>query len=130
MRYIAIERDDLRPLLFDDAPLADLLLSTFTARREALQRVSGIGIEVIGPRSSAPTRQILDYIRRARLPYVWQDSADPGDPDATAVVAALDPDEIPLVRLPGGQELRNPSSGELSRALGIGLELGTREEVD
>ena len=34
------------------------------------------------------------------------------------------------MRLPGGQELRNPSSGELSRALGIGLELGTREEVD
>ena len=34
------------------------------------------------------------------------------------------------MRLPGGPELRNPSSGELSRALGIGLELGTREEVD
>ena len=27
-------------------------------------------------------------------------------------------------------ELRNPSSGEVSRALGIGLELATREEVD
>jgi thioredoxin reductase (NADPH) len=40
------------------------------------------------------------------------------------------PDEIPLVRLPGGEELRRPSNGELSRALGIGLELGQREEVD
>ena len=34
------------------------------------------------------------------------------------------------MRLPGGAELRRPSNGELSRALGIGLELGQREEVD
>ena len=34
------------------------------------------------------------------------------------------------MRLPGGRELLNPSSGVLSRALGIGLELGAREEVD
>ena len=34
------------------------------------------------------------------------------------------------MRLPGGDELRRPSNGELSRALGIGLELEQREEVD
>jgi thioredoxin reductase (NADPH) len=34
------------------------------------------------------------------------------------------------VRLPGGTDLRNPSNGQLSRALGIGLELAEREEVD
>ena len=34
------------------------------------------------------------------------------------------------MRLPGGTDLRNPSNGELSRALGIGLELAEREEVD
>ena len=34
------------------------------------------------------------------------------------------------MRLPGGGELRRPSNGELSRALGIGLELAPREEVD
>src|SRR5262249_40160256 len=37
---------------------------------------------------------------------------------------------LPLVRLPGGDELHHPSAGHLSRALGIGLELATREEVD
>ena len=35
-----------------------------------------------------------------------------------------------LVRLPGGTELRGPTAGELSRALGIGRELEAREEVD
>jgi thioredoxin reductase (NADPH) len=130
MRYIAIDRDDLKSLLFDDAPLADLLLATFTARREALQRTEGIGIEVLGPRSSESTRRIVDYLRLARLPYAWRDPDEAEDADVSAVLASVPDSELPLVRLPGGQELRNPSSGELSRALGIGLELGTREEVD
>ena len=43
LRYIAVDRDALRGLLFEDGQLSDLLLSTFIARREALQRVQGIG---------------------------------------------------------------------------------------
>ena len=39
LRYIAVEREALRSLLFEDGPLSDLLLSTFIARREALQTV-------------------------------------------------------------------------------------------
>ena len=34
------------------------------------------------------------------------------------------------MRLPGGVELRGPSTGQVSRALGIGRELAPREEVD
>ena len=34
------------------------------------------------------------------------------------------------MRLPGGAELRGPSTGQVSRALGIGRELAPREEVD
>ena len=129
MRYIAVDRDVLRPLLFEDAPLGDLLLSSFMARREVLQQ-EGVGMELVGPRSSASTRQMVEYARRNRLPYTWRDSENLADPDAAAAVATLAPDELPLVRLPGGMELRNPSSGEVSRALGIGLELAPREDVD
>ncbi|MCY7303754.1 MAG: NAD(P)/FAD-dependent oxidoreductase [Thermoleophilia bacterium] len=42
----------------------------------------------------------------------------------------LPPESLPLVLLPGGEELRGPSSGQLSRALGIGAVLARREEVD
>jgi thioredoxin reductase (NADPH) len=38
--------------------------------------------------------------------------------------------EAPLVRLPGGAELQAPSTGQVLRAVGIGLELSPREEVD
>jgi thioredoxin reductase (NADPH) len=128
MRYIAVDRDALRPLLFEDAPLSDLLLSSFIARREALQGQEGVGIEVVGPRSSERTRRMVEYMQRNRLPCNWRDPA--GDPQAAALIATLDAGELPLVRLPGGTDLRDPTSGEVARALGIGLELAPREEVD
>jgi thioredoxin reductase (NADPH) len=118
LRYVAVERDALRALLFDDGPLSDVVLSTFIARREALQRVQGIGIEIVGPRSSEATMQMLEFARANRLPFTWQESAPP---------AGAEP---PLVRLPGGPELQHPSRGEVLRALGVGRELASREEVD
>ena len=117
LRYIAVERDALRPLLFDDGPLSDLLLSTFMARREALQRVEGIGLEITGPHSSEATMRMVDFARANRLPFTWNQSAPPGE-------------AAPVVRLPGGTEMHAPSSGEVMRALGIGLELAPQEEVD
>ena len=68
LRYIEVDRDALRPLLFEDGPLSDLLLSTFIARREALQQVEGIGFEVVGPRSSAATMRIVEFARSNRVP--------------------------------------------------------------
>jgi thioredoxin reductase (NADPH) len=129
MRYIAVDRDELRPLLFEDGPLGDLLLSTFIARREALQ-LQDVGMEVVGPRSSESTRRVVEFARRNRLPYTWRDPEHSDDPAVKALIEGLDPGEVPLVRLPGGIELHNPSSGEVSRSLGIGLELAAREEVD
>src|SRR5712691_596931 len=116
--YVAVDRDALRALLFDDGPLSDLVLSTFIARREALQRVEGIGLEIVGPRSSEATMQMLDFARANRLPFTWHEAAPP---DGT---------EPPLVRLPGGAELQHASRGQVLRALGIGRELAPREQVD
>jgi thioredoxin reductase (NADPH) len=129
MRYVAVEREQLRSLLADDAPLSDLLLSTFMARREALQQ-QGVGMEIVGPRSSERTRAIVQYAQRSRLPFVWRDPDRGDDADLIALVGGMADEELPLVRLPGGIDLRGPSTGEVSRALGIGLELAPREEVD
>lgn len=114
MRYIAVDREALRKLLFEDGSLSDLLLTAFVERRELLQQRQGVGIEIVGSRASADTRRLLDFARRQKLPHSWLES------DETS----------PLVRLPGGEEMVNPSNGELSRALGIGLRLAPREDVD
>ena len=128
MRYIAVDREELRRLMFDDGSLSDLLLSAFVERREMLQRRAGIGFEIVGPRDSPDTRRLEDFARRMRLPHSWLVPEE--DPQAATLLAGLDADEVPLVRLPGGGELRRPSNGELSRALGIGRELEQHEEVD
>ena len=118
LRYVAVDRVALLPLLFEDGALSDLLLTTFIARREALQQVQGIGLEIVGPRSSEETMQLLNFARANRLPYTWHDESPP------------DGGVPPLVRLPGGAELSRPSTGDVLRALGVGRELERREEVD
>src|SRR5215207_8213297 len=107
MRYIAVERETLRRLLFDDSGLSELVLSTLVRRREALQQLHGIGIQIVGPRSSEATRAAVDWGRRNRMPHEWVESSDAEGP-------------LPLVRLPGGPELHAPSNGEIARAIGVG----------
>jgi thioredoxin reductase (NADPH) len=130
LRYIEVERDVLRSLLFEDAPFGDVVLATLIARREALQRVQGIGVEIVGPHSSEATMRMVDFARSNRLPFSWHDSERAGEAAAAALVADLDEASLPLVQLPGGAELRGPSTGQVLRALGIGRELAPREEVD
>jgi thioredoxin reductase (NADPH) len=130
LRYIAVERKVLRSLLSDDGPFSDIVLSAFIARRESLQRVQGIGLEIVGPRSSKATMRMLDFARSNRLPLTWRDPEHGDDPAAAALIEGLDEGRLPVVRLPGGAELQGPSPGQVSRALGIGLELALREEVD
>ncbi|MFT3863412.1 MAG: FAD-dependent oxidoreductase [Solirubrobacterales bacterium] len=128
MRYVEVDRETLRRLLFEDGALSDLLLSAFVQRRELLQRQEGIGIEIVGPTRDRATREMVEYAKRLRLPYSWRDPDE--DAGAATLVEGLTAGQIPLVRLPGGVDLQAPSNGELSRTLGIGLELAPREEVD
>jgi thioredoxin reductase (NADPH) len=128
-RYIALPREDLRTLLFDDPSLSDLILGALVERRELLQRRQGLGPEIVGPRDSPDTRRLLDFARAMRIPHSWVDPTETTDGAGPAAAEPPAP-AMPLVRLPGGLELLNPSNGELSRALGIGRELAPREEVD
>src|ERR1051326_5365956 len=93
LRYVAVDRDALRTLLFEDGPLSDLLLTTFIARREALQQVQGIGLAIVGPRSSEATMLLLNFARANHLPYNWLDESPP------------DGIEPPLEPPPGGVDL-------------------------
>jgi thioredoxin reductase (NADPH) len=128
MRYI--DRERLRQLIDDDSSLSSVFLDAFSARREVLQSRAGVGLQIVGPRTSTATLAIVDYARRSRLPFSWYDTDSPARDEAQALIADLSEAEVPLVRLPGGAELRNPSPSQLSHALGIGLTLCREEEVD
>ena len=129
LRYIAVDRDVLRSLLFEDGLLSDLVLATFIARREALQRVQGVGLEIVGPHSSAATMRMLDFARSYRLPFTWRDSARRTIPlrrhwsrGSTRAAAGATAGRRGAPR--------HPRRARFLRALGIGRELAPREEVD
>src|SRR5207248_10053474 len=61
LRYIAVDRDALRTLLFDDAPLSDLVLSTSIARRVALQPVAGPSRDTFASRTSSEARRLRGF---------------------------------------------------------------------
>jgi len=133
LRYIRVEREELRRLLYEDGAFSDLVLSAFVERREALQTLDGIGLEIVGLREWPDTRRLLDFVGRQRLVYTLTEV--PGEDAQTAATgdgAATNGHApgTPIVKLPGGDVLENPSNGTLLRALGIGLELAPREEVD
>src|SRR5438067_6772641 len=79
LRYIAVEREAFRALLYEDAQLSDLVLSTFVARRELLQGRQGLGLEIVGPHSSEATMRIVEYARSSRLPHTWEDATPSGE---------------------------------------------------
>jgi thioredoxin reductase (NADPH) len=127
MRYIAVDRDELRRLLFDDEQLSDVVTSAIVRRRDALEQRDGLGVEIFGPRSSEATRSMVEFVRRNRLPHAWRDTDEPG---YAALVDGLPSDRLPVVALPGGARLEAPGRGDVLGALGIGRELAPREEVD
>jgi hypothetical protein len=108
MRYIAVEREELRALMFEDSALSDLLLWTFNARREGLQARDGVGAEIVGPHSSEATRRLVEFARRNRLPFTWLDTDLPEHADGLAQIAGVADDEIPLVRLPEAPSFGTP----------------------
>ena len=113
MRYIAVDREVLRQLLFEDGSLSDLLLSAFIERRELLQQRAGDRDRDRRParlgRDPAPAR-----LRPAPAapPLLARPERERGGGGAARRRSS--PTELPLVRLPGGAELR---AAEQRRAL-------------
>ena len=130
MRYIAVERDQLRGLLFEDSALSDLLLTTFMARREALQGRDGIGVEIVGPHSSEATRQLVDFARRNRLPFTWLDPDRPEHADALASSPGSRPTRSRSCASREARSCATPQPARCPGRSGIGLDLEQTETVD
>lgn len=115
---IEVDAAQMRRLLADDEELGNIVLGAYLARRSILIDV-GAGVRLIGSRYSPDSRRLREFLARNRVPYHWVDLEE--DADADAMLRALDvtPAETPVV-LGLGALLRNPSTDELARQLGIG----------
>lgn len=126
---LVVPRRDLQALISENQALGDLIVQTMFARREWLAERQ-TGLRIIGSRSSADARALLEFAVRNRLPHVWLD-ADV-DPAADAVLTRhqVAHDELPIVVLRGGIVLRQPSSTALARAAGLGTAPAPGQKYD
>jgi thioredoxin reductase (NADPH) len=112
---VPVER--LRALIGHDAALGDLLLRAYFLRREHLIGL-GAGLRIIGSSFSPDSRRLREFVARNRLPHRWIDLEQDAGAEALLREVGVSPQETPVV-IWRGEVLRNPSTAELARAVGL-----------
>lgn len=113
-----IRPDRMRSLIVEEAELGERITRALVLRRIALVEL-GTGPMVIGAATSRDVVRIENFLRRNGHPFRLLDPS--ADRAAAGVLAQHSPEaaELPLVIVPSGQVLRNPSEATLARALGM-----------
>ncbi len=117
-RVLRIPAEQVKVIMSEEPDLSELILRAFLLRHSRLTNI-GSGPVLVGSRFDADTRRLLEVFARNRLSSRWLELE--GSPDAEALLRDLDVpvSELPMVILPGGSLLRNPSSLVLLGALGL-----------
>ncbi len=105
-------------VMAQEPDLSELILHAFLLRHSILTRL-GSGLILLGSRFDADTRRLLEVLARNRLSSRWLDLESSAEAEALLRKLRLAADELPIILVPGGPMLRNPSSGDLLRALGM-----------
>ncbi|WP_062434278.1 FAD-dependent oxidoreductase [Herbidospora daliensis] len=115
---LAVPADALRRLVAGDPGLGDLILRAYLIRRTMLIGL-GAGFRIIGSCFSADSRRLREFAARNRLPHRWIDLEKDQEAERFLRSMGVTPEETPVVILRGETVLRNPSTTELARAIGL-----------
>jgi thioredoxin reductase (NADPH) len=99
-------------------PVLDDLLEDWQVKYRAPYQ----GLRVLGTRWSPASHQVKDFLGRNQIPFQWTDLEMAGpDEEVQGLVPGLDlkTASLPLVVLPGGEALSNPSLEELATRVGL-----------
>ena len=77
------------------------------------------GIRVIGSRWSPQSHQIKDFLARNQVPYQWMDIEADEEAHRLVEYAESDGPHLPLVLLPDGSRLIQPSNGQIAEKIGL-----------
>ncbi len=116
---LLIAPDRLRALLVAEADLGERIMRALILRRVSLIQGGVGGPVLIGPSDSGGVIRLQGFLARNGYPQHLLDPAV--DHDAAEVIARYSPSSTdwPLVVVPDGTVLRNPSQSELARAMGM-----------
>jgi thioredoxin reductase (NADPH) len=116
---IVVPPGQFRTLLIADAELGERILRALLLRR-VLQIESGFGGPVIiGPLRSPQVVKLGGFLGRNGTPFRVIDPDEDSDAASLVTRYAPGPDDLPIVVMPDGAVLKNPTKQELARALGL-----------
>jgi len=128
-RVLRVPPERVKAVMAEEPDLSDFILRAFLLRHARLTNL-GSGPILVGSRFDADTRRLLEVFARNRLSSRWMELE--GSPETEALLRELNVPvaELPIVILPGGSVLRNPTILALLDALGLAnAPTGDRSEV-
>ena len=116
---IVVPPEGLRALLIAEAELGERILRALILRRVAQIEMGFGGPVLIGPLNSPEVIRLSAFLGRSGIPFRVIDPH--ADADASSLLArfAPQPAELPIVIMPDGAVLKNPTKQDLARALGL-----------
>ena len=117
-RVLRVPVQEVRVVMAQEPSLSELILRTFLLRHSILTGL-GSGLTLIGSRFDGGTRRLLEVLARNRLSSRWLDLEGSAEAEAMLRELNVPVSDLPIVVVPGGQLLRNPSSRDLLDALGL-----------
>lgn len=115
---VQLSADRLSELVRGDSVLGDLVLRAYLMRRAVLIG-RGSGLQIVGSCFSPDTKRLLEFAARNRIPHRLVDTDTDTDAEELLRRFGVTIDETPVVVVPGGEALRNPSNRELAQVLGL-----------
>ena len=114
---IVVPPEQLRALLIAEADLGERILRALILRHVARMELGFGGPVLIGSLRSPEVTRLSAFLGRSATPFRV---VEPGeDPEAAALVGRYAPEDLPIVAMPDGTLLKNPTKQELARALGL-----------
>ena len=115
-----LSADAVREVLNQCPDLGDIILLAFMARRQILRDSAEFtGLRVIGSAYSKDTFRIRDFLAKNRVPHAWLDPETDQTVKNILEHFGVREDETPVVAWGCKMLLKNPSTIELAKALGI-----------
>ena len=117
-RILRIPIAQVKIIMSEEPDLSELILRAFLLRRSRMTNL-GSGPLLVGSRFDSDTRRLIAALARNRVSSTWLELE--GSPEAEALLRELDVpiEQLPIVVLPGGSLLLNPTNLALLDALGL-----------
>jgi thioredoxin reductase (NADPH) len=128
--FLEVSAENLNLLVARDADLSEILMRAFILRRLLLISTGQGNVVLLGSRHSANTLRLREFLSRNGHPHHYMDlDTDVGAQDLLDRFSVA-PTEIPVVICNGETVLRNPSTHELAKCLGLNANITATEVRD